>query len=122
IIDMTLRKAEVLEKNNQQSMIYPVEKLETYPSIVGIECSKEEITAFLEDGRKAFFAGCGSGVVFKYFGEDSSDFFTDFNFYFLFLAEVGLLAVWEVVCSVRVVISSGSLLTEYLVLAEVRRV
>jgi hypothetical protein len=49
---MTLRKQEVLEKNNQQSIIYPVEKLETYPLIIGIECTKEEITAFLEDGRK----------------------------------------------------------------------
>ncbi|CAG8619274.1 1158_t:CDS:2 [Ambispora gerdemannii] len=47
-----IEKPERLEKNNQQPIFYPEEKLETYPSIVGIECTKEEITAFLEDGRK----------------------------------------------------------------------
>ena len=50
---MNLRKQEKLEKNKQQSIIYQSEdKLETYPSIMAVECSKEEITVFLEDGRK----------------------------------------------------------------------
>lgn len=49
---MNLRKQEKLIKSNQSPIIYPEEKLETYPLIVGVECTREEITAFLEDGRK----------------------------------------------------------------------
>ena len=47
---MNLRKQERLEKNNQKPAIYLRE--ETYPLIIGAECTKEEITVFLEDGRK----------------------------------------------------------------------
>jgi len=49
---MNLRKPEKLIKNNQSPLIYPTYKLETYPLIIKVECTKEEITAFLEDGRK----------------------------------------------------------------------
>jgi Protein of unknown function (DUF2442) len=48
---MNLRKLEKLSKNNQPT-IYPTEKVENYPLIMKVECTKEEITAFLEDGRK----------------------------------------------------------------------
>jgi hypothetical protein len=50
---MNLRKPEKLVKNNQPAIIYqPEEKVETYPLIVAVECTKEKIIAFLEDGRK----------------------------------------------------------------------
>jgi len=49
---MNLRKPEKLSKNNQPTIIYPTKKLETYSLIMKVECTKEEITAFLEDGRK----------------------------------------------------------------------
>ena len=50
---MNLRKPGKLSKTVPQlPPIYPTEKLETYPLIIGVECTKEEITAFLEDGRK----------------------------------------------------------------------
>ena len=48
---MTLRKQERLEKNNQATIIYPTER-ETFPLIAKVECTKEEITALFEDGRK----------------------------------------------------------------------
>ena len=44
---MSLRKMEKLPLNNFQ----PV-KVENYPLIISVECNKEEIMAFLEDGRK----------------------------------------------------------------------
>jgi hypothetical protein len=47
---MTLRKTEKYKEINQQPIIYQPE--ETFPSIISVECNKEEITAFLEDGRK----------------------------------------------------------------------
>jgi hypothetical protein len=49
---MNLRKPEKSIKNNQPPVVYPTEKQETYPLIMKVECTKEEITAFLEDGRK----------------------------------------------------------------------
>jgi len=49
---MNLNKAGKLTKNNQQLIIYPTHELEIYPLIMKVECTKEEITAFLEDGRK----------------------------------------------------------------------
>ena len=49
---MNLRKPEKLIKNNQPTIIYPTHKLETYPLIMKVECTKEEIAAFLEDGSK----------------------------------------------------------------------
>lgn len=49
---MTLSKAEALAKNKQPAVIYSAEKLAVYPLIIGVVCSKEEITALLEDGRK----------------------------------------------------------------------
>ncbi len=55
---MNLRKQEGLTESSQkliknnQPIIYPTEKVETYPLIIKVECDKEEITAFLEDGRK----------------------------------------------------------------------
>jgi len=48
---MNLRKQEKLSKNNQP-IIYPLDKAEVYPLITKVECTKEEIIAFLEDGRK----------------------------------------------------------------------
>jgi len=47
---MNLRKPEKLEKNNQPAITYWTE--ESYPLIMAVECNKEEITAFLADGRK----------------------------------------------------------------------
>jgi hypothetical protein len=47
---MTLRKPEKLAKINQQPIISPRE--EVFPAIMAVECTKEEITAFFEDGRK----------------------------------------------------------------------
>ena len=44
---MSLRKVEKLPLNNFQ----PTE-VENYPLIISVECNKEEIIAFLEDGRK----------------------------------------------------------------------
>jgi len=50
---MILRKPGKINKTVPQPLpIYPAEKVETYPLIIGVECTKEEITVFLEDGRK----------------------------------------------------------------------
>jgi hypothetical protein len=48
---MNLRKVEKSVKSNQP-LIQHEEVREIYPSITSVECSKEEITACLEDGRK----------------------------------------------------------------------
>ena len=50
---MNLKKPVRLEKNNQPPIIYdPEEKIEVYPLITSVECNKEEIIAFLDDGRR----------------------------------------------------------------------
>ncbi|MCE8162778.1 MAG: DUF2442 domain-containing protein [Candidatus Moeniiplasma glomeromycotorum] len=43
---MSLNRLEKSPKNNSQLAI------QKYPLIISVDCSKEEITAFLEDGRK----------------------------------------------------------------------
>jgi len=47
---MNLRKPEKLIKNNQSPVIYPRE--ETYPLIMKVEWTKEEIAAFFRKGGK----------------------------------------------------------------------
>jgi len=47
---MTLRKQEKYKEINQKPIIYQAEEI--FPSIISVECSGEEITAFLEDSRK----------------------------------------------------------------------
>ena len=47
---MNLRKPEKFKETNQQSTVYHREEI--FPSITSVECNKEEITAFLDDGRK----------------------------------------------------------------------
>ena len=50
---MNLRKLEKSTKSNQPLIVGQYQEArEVYPSITSVECSKEEITAFLEDGRK----------------------------------------------------------------------
>jgi hypothetical protein len=47
---MNLRKQEKFKETNNQPIVYHQEGI--FPSITTVECSKEEITAFLDDGRK----------------------------------------------------------------------
>jgi hypothetical protein len=50
---MNSKKPARLEKNNQtQPLIYQPEEKLIYPLITSVECNKEEITAFLDDGRR----------------------------------------------------------------------
>jgi hypothetical protein len=50
---MNLRKVVKSAKNNQHLIVDQHEEgREIFPSITSVECTKEEITAFLEDGRK----------------------------------------------------------------------
>ena len=51
---MNLKKQEKLEKSNFPPHINFVseERTEIFPLIMKVECNEEEITAFLDDGRK----------------------------------------------------------------------
>ena|SRR3954470_9761817 len=49
---MNLRRQEKLSKINQSPITYQTtEKEKFFPLIMKVECSKEEITTFLDDGR-----------------------------------------------------------------------
>lgn len=47
---MNLKKPEKFKAVDKQSTVYHQEEI--FPSITAVECNKEEITAFLDDGRK----------------------------------------------------------------------